>query len=233
VLLDDPGKPLLSSDAAGHTIVRCEAGGVVSEIRFSSVEIHDNLAFISVDAPQAGGAAQSGRFGMVREDGQWKLLSLGLLLLDVPSLAREWEQSDKDAEMASREFVIIQSLRQIADALMRYQQAFGQLPETLAQLGPSPGQANSPEKAGFLDASLTAGDNGGYRYRYSIVPATQGADESDRNKSAGFQLAATPIEYGKIGKRSFYLDSSGMLRGADKRGAVADVDDPPIIVAQP
>ena len=43
-----------------------------------------------------------------------------------------------------------------------------------------------------------------------------------------FELAATPVEYGNAGRRSFYLDSKGVLRGADKHGAVATIDDPEI-----
>ncbi len=46
--------------------------------------------------------------------------------------------------------------------------------------------------------------------------------------AAKFELAATPIEYGKIGRRSFFLDSGGVLRGADKQGAVATSADPRI-----
>jgi hypothetical protein len=36
------------------------------------------------------------------------------------------------------------------------------------------------------------------------------------------------VEYGKSGRRSFFLDSSGTLRGDDKKGAVATVTDPVI-----
>jgi hypothetical protein len=229
VLLEDPGKPLLSSDAQGHTVMRCEAAGVTSEVRFGTAQVHDNLAFIPVEVPQAGEGAQTGRFGLVREDGQWKLLSLGLLLLDVPALQREWAQVD----LEGRESQAVQSLRKIADALERYREAYGRLPEALDQLGPAAAEGNSPEKAGFLNASLATGEDGGYRFRYSISPVSGDAPDDDRDKLAKFQLAATPIEYGKDGQKSFYLDSAGALHGADKHGTVATVTDPTIRDPQP
>jgi hypothetical protein len=222
VLLDDPGKPLLST-SEGHTVVRCEAGGVTSEMRFGAAQVRENLAFIPVSVPE-GDETRSVRFGLVRESGQWKLLSVGLLILDIPALAQQWQES----EQQTRERAVMTTMRKVAGALRSYQNAYGNLPETLEQLGP-PGQGGaSPEKADLLDSELAGGAAGGYRLRYSIVPATGEENESERNKSAGFTLAATPIVYGKDGRRSFFLDATGTLRGADKNGVVATADDPAI-----
>jgi len=235
VLLDDPGKPLLSGDGQGHSVIRCEAGGVASEMRLGGVEAHDNLAFIQVTIPQAAGTqpgeeGQSARFGLVREGGKWKLLSLGLLLLDVPALAEQWKQQ----ELEAREKQAAQSLVKVSEALIAYREAYGRLPEMLSEMGPPSveEQGKSPEKAGLLDAGLAGGEDGGYRFRYSILAKAGGLGESPQNMYDGYQLAATPIEYGKGGKRSFYLDSGGALRGADKHGAVATRDDPVIGDAQ-
>ena len=210
-------------------MVRCDAQGVVSEVRFGATEQHDNLAFIPVQVPKAGEGAQSGRFGLVREDGQWKLLSLGLLLLDVPQLARQWEQADINVRASAAEAAAVDSLRKIAAALAQYRQAFGHLPDSLSQLGPAKG-GNSPDQAGLLDADLAAGERGGYRFRYNITSAGGTALDADRDQLAGFQLAATPVEYGEAGRRSFYLDAGGTLRGADKQGAVATSNDPRVSV---
>jgi hypothetical protein len=43
-----------------------------------------------------------------------------------------------------------------------------------------------------------------------------------------FELSAVPSEYGKGGFLSLFLDSKGVLRGADHNGASATVADPPI-----
>jgi hypothetical protein len=224
VLLEDPGKPVSSTGPQGHTIMRCEAGGLFSEMRFGASEVEANLAFIPVDLPPEGDAPRSVRFGLVREGGEWKLLSVGLLLLDLPTLAQQWEQSELDA----REAEAVAALGTLAAALTKYQAAFGKLPEKLAMLGPAPPGGIAPEQAGLVDAALAAGENGSYRFRYNIAPAAAPGDESDRDKTDGFALAATPIEYGKTGRRSFYLDTRGTLRGGDKNGAVATAADPQV-----
>ena len=222
VLIDDPGRPLLSA-SGGSAVVRCEAGGVTTEMRFGAPEVRENLAFIPVSVPE-GGETQSVRFGLVRESGQWKLLSVGLLMLDIPALGRQWEQSDLQA----RERSAIEAMRKVGNALKTYQTAYGNLPETLQQLGPPGQDGASPEMAGLLDSDLAKGLAGGYRLRYSIVPASGDESESERNKAAGFMLAGTPVVYGKDGRRSFLLDAAGSLRGGDKNGAIASPDDPSI-----
>jgi hypothetical protein len=228
VLLDDPGRPLLSSAAGGRTEVRCEAAGLVADMHVGAPEVHENLAFVTAEIGQPGGGPRSVRIGFVREGGQWKLLSVGLLLLDLPAMAKQWEEAD----LQESENEAIAALAKIAEALDKYQQAYGKLPEMLEQLGPPSQDGASPEQAGFVAADLAAGSSGGYNFRYVIVPATIEGDDSDRDKAAGFVLAATPIEYGKGGRRSFYLDSNGTLRGDDKHGAVATAQDPKIAVPQ-
>lgn len=43
-----------------------------------------------------------------------------------------------------------------------------------------------------------------------------------------FDATATPKEYGKHGRLSFFIDESGTLRGADHKGKPADASDPPV-----
>ena len=43
-----------------------------------------------------------------------------------------------------------------------------------------------------------------------------------------FEVTAAPVEYGKTGKRSFYVDESGILRGGDHGGGAATLSDKPI-----
>ncbi len=49
-----------------------------------------------------------------------------------------------------------------------------------------------------------------------------------RVKSGGFEATAEPERYGITGKRSFFVDESRILRGADKRGSSASASDPEI-----
>jgi hypothetical protein len=44
----------------------------------------------------------------------------------------------------------------------------------------------------------------------------------------GFQVTAVPVEYGKTGKLSFFIDQSGMVRAGDHGGAAATASDPPM-----
>jgi hypothetical protein len=43
-----------------------------------------------------------------------------------------------------------------------------------------------------------------------------------------FTATATPKTYGKTGRRSFFIDEAGEVRGADHKGQPATADDPPI-----
>ncbi len=222
VLLDEPGRPLLSSDAQGRTVLRCETPGITAELRFGETRLRENLAFIPVEIPRQSEAARRVEFGMVREGGGWKLLSVGLLLLELPTLARQWALERETSEIEAGETSAIAALRKLAESIGTYRRAFGMFPETLAQLGPAPKEGISPDAAGLVDAKLAAGKRGGYVFRYRILPA------SGEGAEAGFELAATPAEYGKAGRRSFLLDAAGRLRGGDKQGAVATTTDPVI-----
>lgn len=222
VLLEDPGRPLLSTSATGHPVVRCESPGISTEMRFGETRSRENLAFIPMEIPIPGEPSTSITLGLVREGGSWKVLSLGLILLDIPSMQKQWEQADMEA----REEEAIAALRKLATALETYRRAYGKLPDALEPLGPALKGGISPEAAGLIDTDLSAGNKDGYAIRYRIVPAGGNLPEEDANQAAKIELAATPIEYGKTGRRSFFLDSGGILRGADKQGAVANSADP-------
>jgi hypothetical protein len=224
VLLEDPGRPLLSTGATGHEVLRCETPSIATEMRFGEVRIHENLAFVPMEIPLPGEPSRSITFGLVREGGNWKLLSVGLILLDIPSMAKQWDQSGMEA----REDNVIADLRTLATALETYRRAYGKLPETLTQLGPAPAAGISPEASGLIDAEMAAGNKDGYTIRYTIAPLGGDQQAEDADKAETFSLVATPNEYGKDGRRSFFLDSGGALRGDDKQGGVANSTDPHI-----
>ena len=43
-----------------------------------------------------------------------------------------------------------------------------------------------------------------------------------------FEATATPKTYGKTGRRSFFINESGTIRAADRKGQPATAEDPPI-----
>jgi hypothetical protein len=47
-------------------------------------------------------------------------------------------------------------------------------------------------------------------------------------RTGSFQVTAVPEKYGITGTRSFYLDESNIMRGADKKGAAATASDPEV-----
>jgi len=212
-LSDQTGKPLLSSDDHDHTVLRCTAPEGTAEFRFGAARTRENLAFI----PVAVTDGENTEFGLVRENGGWRLISLGLVLLDVPQLSKQWAAS----ELAAREDAAISNLRSLEEAIQTYRRAFGKLPDTLQQLGPAPKDQISPDQASLVSEELAAGSEGGYRFRYRIAPATQ-------DDEAAFELAAMPDNYGKTGRRSFFVDTTGKIHGADKHGDLATADDPAI-----
>jgi hypothetical protein len=210
-LTDGAGKVLASSDAQGHAVLRCVVPEQTVEFRFGDFRSHENLAFVPVSVVNS----QQTEFGLVRENGGWRLLSLGLLLLDIPELSKQWAAQG----LAAQEDGAIGILRQMTEAVRSYRRAFGKLPDSLAQLGPAPKNEISPDQASLLSAELAAGSAGGYHFRYRILPAETDAE-------AAFELAATPDGYGKTGNRSFFVDGAGKIHGADKHGAVAVPSDP-------
>ncbi|HEX4001479.1 MAG TPA: hypothetical protein VHX36_02450 [Candidatus Acidoferrales bacterium] len=224
-LSDDAGRPLISADMQGHTIFRCMTDQQTAEFRFGVAQTRENLSFIPVTVVNA----EQTQFGLVRENGGWRLLSLGLVLLDIPQLSKEWAESD----LTAREDAAITTLQSLAEAIRTYHDAYGKLPVSLAELGPAPKGGISDEQASLVDAKLATGSVGGYRFQYRVAgPAVAPAVASDaegqaaRSDPTTFELAATPENYGKSGRRSFLLDADGKLHGADKNGAMATADDP-------
>ena len=81
------------------------------------------------------------------------------------------------------------------------------------------GSLNDLLQANLIDAATASGNRSGYRFVVQTTARTG-------NIPASFFITATPQRYPKTGRKSFYLDTSGVLRGADKNGASATADDP-------
>jgi len=209
-LVSEAGKPLLDSDPQNHIVLRCQTPESTTEFRFGDPRVHENLAFVPVNVVDG----QQTQFGLVRENGGWRLISLGLVLLDIPQLSKQWAESD----LAAHEDAAVATLRGLADAIETYHRAYGKLPDSLAQLGPAPKDQISPEQASLVNEHLAAGSTAGYRFRYRIVSSSEPENQT-------FELAAVPEAYGKTGRRSFFMDAAGKIHAADKHGELATADD--------
>jgi hypothetical protein len=222
VLLNEPGKPSASANPAGRPIVRCQTPEVTTEMQIGGPELRDNIAFLPMELRNAtdstGEDVHEVVMGFVREDGEWKLLSLGLLLLDLPSLEVEWDAAEIDTSEKSA----IESVKKVGDGIEAYRKKYLRLPESLANLGsPLHGDANG-EAAGLLDSDLANGMKNGYNIRYAILGA------STLGAPAKYEISATPLQYGRTGRRSFFRDSNGTLHAADRHGAVGNTTDPKV-----
>jgi len=222
VLLNEPGRPTASANPAGRPILRCQTPDVTTEMQIGGAELRDNIAFLPMELRGAtdttGANVHQITMGLVREDGDWRLLSLGLLLLDLPALEVEWDA----AEMEATQRDAIEALKKVSAAVETYRNKYLRLPESLANLGPPLHGVANGESAGFLDSDLANGMKNGYAIRYVIVGA------STLGAPAKYELAATPLQYGRTGRRSFFRDSNGALHAADRRGAVGSEADPKV-----
>lgn len=220
VLLDEPGKARISANPSGRPIVSCETPGGTVEMQIGGADVRENIAFLPLELRETtdstGASARQINMGLVREEGDWKLLSLGVLLLDLPALEAEWDES----EIEVTEKDALESLKTIAAAVDAYRNKYPHLPGSLANLAPPPRGKPSPEAAGLLEADLASGTKDGYVFRYVIVGA------SDVGAPAKYELSATPLRYGQTGRRSFFRDSNGVVHAADRQGAVGSQTDP-------
>jgi hypothetical protein len=227
VLLDKPGKPRVQNEASGNVVVFCETSDFTTQMEIAKPELRDNLAYLPLlvkdSTDSAGLNAHHVTMGMVREAGQWKILSLGLLFLDLPSLEIEWDR----AEIKANELSAIASLKALVEAIETYRKTFTRLPESLRVLGPVAKNMPKSDGAGLVGEELASGRKDGYAYRYVIVGAnTSGAP-------AKYEVAAIPSEYGRSGMRSFFCDTTGQLHAGDHKGAVGSDLDPKLDEAEP
>lgn len=220
VLLSDPGKPKISANAVGRPIISCETPYGTAEIQIGGTDLHDAVAFLPVDLREASdpesGAAHHILFGMVREEGLWKILSVGLLLLDLPSLEVEWDR----AEISASEQQALESLNALVRAIENYRRSYLRLPESLTKMASPKKGASTAEAAGLLDVDLAAGKKNGYSFRYVIVGA------NDVGTPAKYELSATPTIYGRTGNTSFFRDATGAIHASDHQGAIGNDKDP-------
>jgi len=226
VLLNLPGKASSTINPAGRPMVRCETAEVATDMSIGGADVRDNVAYMPLEIRDAqdssGQSVHQVNMGLVREGGQWRLLSLGLLLLDLPALEVEWDSAEADANEATA----LQNLKKLAEAVETYRRTYSSLPESLSNLGPVPEVppkagtakgvlgAQTRKAAGLVDMELAAGNKDGYIFRIVIAGA------SSLGAPAKYELAATPSAYGRTGKKSFLRDAQGVWHAGDHRGAV-------------
>jgi hypothetical protein len=220
VLLNQAGNPRAQRDADGNLEILCVTPDISTELHIGKVELRDNVAYLPLLVKDSTDTADANSrrviMGLVKENGKWRLLSLGLLLLDLPTLAEEWDR----AEIQNNEKSAVASIKELSAALEKYRVTYARLPQSLGDLGSSSTSAPKSDHAGLIDGELASGRRDGYYFRYVIV----GANEV--GAPAIYQLAAIPIEYGRTGTRSFFRDGTGVIHAGDHQGGVGTLLDP-------
>lgn len=73
----------------------------------------------------------------------------------------------------------------------------------------------------LISTELAKGERSGYKFKVELV--------STRDDGLpGFEIVGVPTDYGATGRRSFFIDETGVIRGADARGMDATKYDPPL-----
>ncbi len=138
------------------------------------------------------------------------LLVLFLAVLSQISFADKTNAQNNIARANFSERFIIQSVRRVHDAEVTYLSTFGNgFYGSLAEL----------YQAVFIDAATASGEKNGYVFVLTKTNPTA-------TMPAKFQINATPRNYPKSGRRSFYINESGEMHGADKNGGTANENDP-------
>jgi hypothetical protein len=220
VLLDGVGKPTVGTNPSGRPDIRCTTPDGAAEIQLGGVDLRDNIALLPLDVRDAsdlrGGDPRHILMGMVRENSSWKVLSLGMLFLDLPSLEVEWDR----AAIGDNERDALADLKTITAAIETYRKTYFRLPESLSKLGH--GSKPSSDAAGLLEPDLVSGSSNGYVFRMVIVGA------NDLGAPAQYEVSATPATYGRTGKLSFFRDAKGKIHAADHQGGVGHSLDPTV-----
>lgn len=74
----------------------------------------------------------------------------------------------------------------------------------------------------LIDELIATGNRNGYLFVVST------ANRIGNQQSAAFQIIAIPRRYPQTGRRSFFVDEIGVIRGSDRNGAPATANDQPI-----
>jgi len=137
-----------------------------------------------------------------------KVVLLGFIAATVAACASQPKSSERPEQSgmvtAANETAVMARLRAIAAAEAMYQVESDGAYGTLDQL---------IQKHYVNDPS--SGKLTGYRFEVKVKPG-------------GFQITAVPEKYGVTGKRSFYLDETNVLHGADRKGVPATASDPEV-----
>ena len=113
---------------------------------------------------------------------------------------------------AANESGAIRSLRVLHQAEQTYQATKGQ---------GNYGTLSDLHSESLISADMARDVRSGYRFKVEVFKAGIGSP-------AAFAVMAVPTEYGSTGRRSFFVDETGVIRGEDNHGLEASKATPPV-----
>jgi len=116
------------------------------------------------------------------------------------------------ARRAANEGAAIRSLRIIHGAEQTYQATTGR---------GRYGNLSDLQRDALISSDLASGTKSGYRFKLEVIP-------NGVNAPSEFEVVAVPTDYGSTGRRSFFIDSTGVIRGEDSHGLDASSSTPPL-----
>ena len=114
---------------------------------------------------------------------------------------------------AANESAAIRSLIVLHQAEQSYQSTTGK--------GINYGTLSDLQSDSLISADMARDVRSGYRLKLEVFPASSGSP-------AAFTVIAVPAEYGSSGRRSFFVDETGVIRGEDNHGLEASKSTPPV-----
>jgi len=209
-----------------------QQGESTGKVKLASTFITGLESLLSLRV-ESNGNSQMVIVAMHLEGDDWRLDSLGA-----------WENTDlglrklvhQPTELEKNETSAQETLRTISNALSSYAQRFPHIgyPTALRALTGAGNEESSEEQAGLLEASF-AGEpvtRNGYEFRYLLTRRGNlrfmlgSIPIGDRG---GFQIVATPIQFGKTGSRNYLATENGIHITTDNRDATEEdpvVQDP-------
>lgn len=119
------------------------------------------------------------------------------------------DRMDK-TRLLAEETAAIQTVKTVQNAQVQFFSQYGSYAKSLSQLGPPTSGPSSAQAADLIPSDVAGGVKGGYRFTL----------EGDGQK---FSIQARPVSYGKTGYRSFYSDTSLLIRqNSDDAPATAE-----------
>ncbi len=101
----------------------------------------------------------------------------------------------------AKETGAIAAMKAIFAAQVQYQSTFNKFATSMTQLGPPSGAGGTegPDAAGLVSGTLAGGEASGYVFTVAGTPT-------------GYTVSAVPKVFGTDGRRTFFMDQSGIVR---------------------